>query len=330
MTDLTHHPAARLYPPLNEADYNSLEKSILKHGIQTPILTWRGQIIDGAHRHRIATELGLTDLPTIAAANRANPWEIALDANSDRRQLNESQRALIAATITTTTRGGKQPADKITASHAARLTATSERTITRAQATLAKGAPELLERIKDGTYTLADAAPLLTLPHPDQTRIVTEADRDPRTTLTQAHRQHTKQARTDQAWRTIAIHHTHLDATLEHLAANPTHTHPDGCWLIITQPLPDLPATINTMTNQPVHNRWQYTDIHLTCLHRTTPPTATAIYRRGNPPDLPQLGYVHATQPNLPQPLIQANEKTQPARLKSKLNPNPKTRKANP
>ena len=48
-----------LIPPLSEDEFNGLEKSILEEGVREPIVTWRGYIVDGHNRYKIATKYGL-------------------------------------------------------------------------------------------------------------------------------------------------------------------------------------------------------------------------------------------------------------------------------
>ena len=325
------HPATGLYPPLPPDEHAALEASIQEHGILAPILMWRGQIIDGAHRYQIATNLGLEHIPTTQAHPAANPWALALHANSKRRHLTESARALIAATMTTAKRGGTARPEHITADYAARLTGTSQRSIARAHQAIRHAAPALLQSIADGTYTLGDAEPLLKLDEPAQLKIVKQARKDG-TTLTAAHRAAAKTAAHARAWRTIATHHTHLPAVLDHLARRPDHIHPEGAWLIATAPLTELAATIATIADHADRHRWQYHTIELRCAHPSLDakphlnqptPQATLFYRHANPPPLPELEQRHHTG-QLPQPLCQINENTQTGRLKSKLTPQPK------
>ena len=48
-----------LIPPLSEDEFKQLEENILRDGIQDPIKTWQGVIIDGHNRHKIAKTHGL-------------------------------------------------------------------------------------------------------------------------------------------------------------------------------------------------------------------------------------------------------------------------------
>ena len=50
---------SRLFPPLDERAYCSLEDSILVHGCMNPLVLWDGILIDGHNRYRIVTEHSL-------------------------------------------------------------------------------------------------------------------------------------------------------------------------------------------------------------------------------------------------------------------------------
>jgi len=48
-----------LIPPLDEADFNELEQSVLSEGIREPICVWKDTIVDGHHRYQLAKKHNL-------------------------------------------------------------------------------------------------------------------------------------------------------------------------------------------------------------------------------------------------------------------------------
>jgi ParB-like chromosome segregation protein Spo0J len=91
-----YHAAVR---PLTDDEYALLKEDIAKRGIISPIIKdAAGNIVDGYHRHKIAEELGLTDIPI----KQVDGTEVELQAmaialNVARRQLNaEDRRELVA------------------------------------------------------------------------------------------------------------------------------------------------------------------------------------------------------------------------------------------
>ena len=86
-----------LIPPLSEDEFNGLEKSILEEGVREPIVTWRGYIVDGHNRYKIATKYGL-DFDTVeydfADEAAVKLWMIRNQLS--RRNLEKSQIAMLA------------------------------------------------------------------------------------------------------------------------------------------------------------------------------------------------------------------------------------------
>lgn len=88
-------------PPIQTDLYDRLRDDIRHRGIQIPILVDNstGEVIDGKQRKRIATELGLRDIPTIYVS-RLSPQErgdLRVAVNVYRRHLTRAQmRELIA------------------------------------------------------------------------------------------------------------------------------------------------------------------------------------------------------------------------------------------
>ena len=53
------HPAAELFPVMDEAAFAALVADIATHGQREPILIHNGQVIDGRHRLRACEQLGI-------------------------------------------------------------------------------------------------------------------------------------------------------------------------------------------------------------------------------------------------------------------------------
>lgn len=87
-----------LLPDLTEEEKKTLEKSILRYGVQTPIRTWNGIIVDGHNRYMICKLNGIEDIPVKAMefADRECVIEWILQNQLGRRNLSDFQRARIA------------------------------------------------------------------------------------------------------------------------------------------------------------------------------------------------------------------------------------------
>lgn len=83
-------------PHLSPAEYESLKESIAKNGVQQPILVGLPEnvIIEGHHRWRAATELGLAEIPVVTEETRSDEERILLGIalNGARRHWNNEQK----------------------------------------------------------------------------------------------------------------------------------------------------------------------------------------------------------------------------------------------
>lgn len=89
-------------PPLSPEEYAALEASIREHGVQVPILLDENNVvIDGHHRQKIATELGVPcPKRHVFDLSDMEKRTLALTLNLDRRHLSrEQRRALVAASV---------------------------------------------------------------------------------------------------------------------------------------------------------------------------------------------------------------------------------------
>lgn len=92
----------QVMPPLASDEYQELYKDIKENGVLVPVLEDEdGVIIDGHHRSRIASELGIPcPIETISNKSDAEKRGMAFTLNLKRRHLNrEQRRALIAESL---------------------------------------------------------------------------------------------------------------------------------------------------------------------------------------------------------------------------------------
>ena len=92
----------QVMPPLASDEYQELYEDIKENGVLVPVLEDEdGVIIDGHHRSRIASELGIPcPIETISNKSDAEKRGMAFTLNLKRRHLNrEQRRALIAESL---------------------------------------------------------------------------------------------------------------------------------------------------------------------------------------------------------------------------------------
>lgn len=103
------HPAADIFPMMDEAAYAELVADMKEHGLRLPIVRWwstrpdgtrQQQILDGRNRLRACSDARVTPrFQDVDDATVPDPYAYAISANLARRHLTEAQRAMIAARV---------------------------------------------------------------------------------------------------------------------------------------------------------------------------------------------------------------------------------------
>ncbi|WP_341809389.1 hypothetical protein WMO32_01760 [Xanthomonas oryzae pv. oryzicola] len=97
MPQHTHelHPLCTLFPPLAEAEFDTLREDIAANGLRLPIVLLDGRILDGSNRYRACVEAGVE--PTFTEFTGGNIVSFVLSSNLHRRHLSAGQQAAIVA-----------------------------------------------------------------------------------------------------------------------------------------------------------------------------------------------------------------------------------------
>jgi len=134
------HPIAAVFPSMREREFQTLTADIRVNGLQIPIVTFEGKIVDGRHRYDICTRFAIPmrfqELPPDTDVAR-----IVVSLNATRRHLKASQRAEIAARLATLKIGrpGKMASDEaISQRTAAQILDVSRASVQRAVQRLAE------------------------------------------------------------------------------------------------------------------------------------------------------------------------------------------------
>jgi len=176
------HPIADFFPLLKRRssgrdEFRDLTNDIKSHGLREPITLFEGKILDGRNRAR-ACELAKV-VPRFEEFTGDDPVAFVVSKNLRRRHLSISQRAMIAAKISTFTWGGdrrKRPFGHLKEGHGhARAVAAAGfdvgyRTVTRAAKVRKMATPELVKAVVDGKVTLARAERIARDPKNEQIR----------------------------------------------------------------------------------------------------------------------------------------------------------------
>jgi len=103
--DYVIHPAASVFPLLEGDAFQSLVDSIAVHGVQNPIVSYKGEVLDGRNRLRAVMKLrneGHTvELPFVEwdSECRLSATEWIAAQNLERRHLTDDQRVAIVAAM---------------------------------------------------------------------------------------------------------------------------------------------------------------------------------------------------------------------------------------
>ena len=85
---VVHHKIADLHRKQSDDEYISMKQSIEENGQLIPILTYKGKLVDGRHRQRAMSELGIHEIKAIAL-----PGNISIEDVKNRVLGTEMRRA---------------------------------------------------------------------------------------------------------------------------------------------------------------------------------------------------------------------------------------------
>ena len=171
---MQHHEFATLFPMLPDAELQSLADDISANGLQTPITTLDGLILDGRNRHR-ACEIAGVD-PTFEEYLGGDPLAFVISHNLHRRHLTEPQRAMVASKLATMRSGERTDLAGIPArlgqEQVAAMLNVSRDSVQQAKKITNEGIPELAEMVQQGDVSLASAVDVAKLPEAQQKEAV--------------------------------------------------------------------------------------------------------------------------------------------------------------
>lgn len=182
MVELKINPTfAALIPPLTKDEREGLEQSIRQDGIRDPIITWRGQIIDGHNRYEIARKLGVSFNVVereFTDESAAKAWMI--HNQFARRNLSAYQRSLLALELKPLIAGQAKEhqrqggQDKVlqksvkpidTQKEVAKLAGVSHDTIAKVERIEREATPEIKEQVISGELSINAAYQQVKKPH---------------------------------------------------------------------------------------------------------------------------------------------------------------------
>lgn len=157
--ELTQHPLSAAFPSMADDEFLQLKADIALNGQREPIILHEGMVLDGWHRYRACSELGIKP-EKFTFDTKADPVAFVLSHNLHRRHLSASQRAaavVACAEWAPASRPKKDEPGSPFSKNAdmAKAAGTTVRTIQHAKAAHQAG---LTEMVKEGALTVKEAA----------------------------------------------------------------------------------------------------------------------------------------------------------------------------
>lgn len=185
---LEQHPLSAAFPPMSEDDFLVLRNSIESIGVQNPITIYGCMVIDGWHRYRAATELGM-DCPHVELSSGVDPRDFVLAQNKARRNCTPSQLAAAAVKVYEWREAGNPngwaqvhgdqlrhvaelESNTKSSAQIAEQVGVSTRTIERAKKVERKASPEVKAAVERGEVSINEAARVSDLPKPEQIKAI--------------------------------------------------------------------------------------------------------------------------------------------------------------
>jgi len=178
MPKLTFHPLVELFPRMEDSAFAAFVADIREHGVRQPITVHEGQILDGRNRVLACEQLGIECPTREYEGNVDEMLGFVVSANLHRRQLSESQLALVAARIANFGHGGDRRSDQaacsplVSQADAGKRVGVSERSVRDAVKVLNEAAPEMVKAVDTGVLPVSAAAKLVDKAPDFQRRVV--------------------------------------------------------------------------------------------------------------------------------------------------------------
>lgn len=160
------HPLVEIFPEMEKHAFAEFVADVKVNGVREPVTVYKNQIIDGRSRLLACEVLGIACPQRVYEGKESESDLLAfvVSKNLHRRQMSESQRAMVAAKIANMTHGGDRKSDQaatlplVSQADAAKQMGVSERSVRDAVKVISKAEPEVARAVEQNKLPVSAAA----------------------------------------------------------------------------------------------------------------------------------------------------------------------------
>jgi hypothetical protein len=173
-TEYEFHPIANVFPLLIGKEFDDLKEDIrTARKLLYPIALFEGMILDGRNRYNACKDLRIIKPEFVELPASTNPVAYVISANLKRRQLRETQRALVAAKLANFKLGDNQHTGAgVSIDRASQLLNVGVASTNRCRKVLSEGVPELVKLLEKDEIAASVAEKVAKLPKEEQANLV--------------------------------------------------------------------------------------------------------------------------------------------------------------
>jgi hypothetical protein len=179
------HELADLLPRMTDAEAAELRADIVSNGLLQPIVLYEGKVLDGRHRLGVCVQFNKPMKFVTFKGTREKAAAFVISANLRRRNLTESQRAMIADRMAQFLKGQTAAKMRRTAhlpgqprtraqKETAALLKVGRRTVQQARKVRRTGTKALVKAVEDGHIKVDAAVRVAELPPEEQDKIAAQ------------------------------------------------------------------------------------------------------------------------------------------------------------
>ncbi|MDB4261354.1 ParB N-terminal domain-containing protein [bacterium] len=171
------HPYADLFPMMDKKALQELVASIRDDGLEQPIVTFEGKILDGRNRALACANAQVE--PSYVKYKGDDPLGFVVRHNLIRRHLTTSQRSMIAAELANIRLGDNQHSEEgVSIDTASDMLNVGRASTARAKKVLDSGDDELIESVKSGETSVNAAVQQISEPaKPTKSQAVLDSEK---------------------------------------------------------------------------------------------------------------------------------------------------------